>query len=308
MPFIKLIKNKAYYKRYQVKFRRRREGKTDYYARKRLIVQDKNKYNSPKYRLVVRFTNKDIICQICHATIDGDEVLASAYAHELPQYGVKHGLTNYASAYATGLLVARRALTELGLAGKYIGLAEATGEKFVVEEPEDGPRPFYVLLDVGLSRTTTGARVFAVMKGAVDGGLEIPHSENRFVGFDKESGEFNPDVLRKYIYGGHVADYMRLLIEEDSEKGLVGEDSHYHKQFSKYISLDIGPDQVEQMYKDAHAAIRENPVKQKKPRRETGHYVVKYLPKRKNIKQRRNRIKQKLEAMEKAASNVEVKA
>ena len=34
----------------QVKFRRRREGKTDYFARKRLVVQDKNKYNTPKYR------------------------------------------------------------------------------------------------------------------------------------------------------------------------------------------------------------------------------------------------------------------
>lgn len=41
------------------------EGRTDYFARKRLVIQDKNKYNSPKYRLVVRFTNKDIICQVC---------------------------------------------------------------------------------------------------------------------------------------------------------------------------------------------------------------------------------------------------
>jgi len=55
MPFVKVIKNKAYFKRFQVKFRRRREGKTDYYARKRLIIQDKNKYNAHKYRLVVRF-------------------------------------------------------------------------------------------------------------------------------------------------------------------------------------------------------------------------------------------------------------
>jgi len=40
------------------------EGRTDYYARKRLVVQEKNKYNTPKYRLIVRFTNKDIICQV----------------------------------------------------------------------------------------------------------------------------------------------------------------------------------------------------------------------------------------------------
>ena len=62
--FIKVVKNKAYFKRFQVKFRRRREGKTDYYARRRLVVQDKNKYNTPKYRMIVRFTNKDICCQV----------------------------------------------------------------------------------------------------------------------------------------------------------------------------------------------------------------------------------------------------
>lgn len=41
------------------------EGKTDYFARKRLVVQDKNKYNTPKYRMIVRITNKDIITQVC---------------------------------------------------------------------------------------------------------------------------------------------------------------------------------------------------------------------------------------------------
>jgi hypothetical protein len=48
----------------QVKFRRRREGKTDYYARKRLVCQDKNKYNTPKYRLIVRSSNTDFCCQV----------------------------------------------------------------------------------------------------------------------------------------------------------------------------------------------------------------------------------------------------
>ncbi|RFS88293.1 hypothetical protein CH426_26235, partial [Klebsiella aerogenes] len=63
MAFIKVQKTRAYFKRFQVKFKRRREGKTDYRARNRLINQDKNKYNTPKYRFVVRFTNKDIITQ-----------------------------------------------------------------------------------------------------------------------------------------------------------------------------------------------------------------------------------------------------
>ena len=106
-----MVKNKAYYKRFQVKFRRRREGKTDYFARKRLVVQDKNKYNTPKYRMIVRTTNKDICCQIAYARIEGDRIVESAYSHELPHYGVKVGLTNYAAAYCTGLLLARRVCT-----------------------------------------------------------------------------------------------------------------------------------------------------------------------------------------------------
>merc|ERR1711981_279311 len=91
MGFVKQVKNNAYYKRYQVKYKRRREAKTDYYARRRLVTQDKNKYGSPKYRFVVRFTNKDIICH------------CAAYAHELPRYGLKVGLTNYSAAYCVGL-------------------------------------------------------------------------------------------------------------------------------------------------------------------------------------------------------------
>lgn len=87
--FVKVVKNKQYFKRYQVKFKRRREGKTDYYARKRLIFQDKNKYNTPKYRLIVRLSNRDITCQIAYSRIEGDRIVCAAYSHELPKYGVK---------------------------------------------------------------------------------------------------------------------------------------------------------------------------------------------------------------------------
>ena len=113
MPFVKVQKNKAYFKRYQVKYRRRRQGKTDYFARKRLIVQHKAKYNTPKYRLVVRFTNRYCICQIVYSQIDCDRVLANAYSSELGRYGLKCGLKSYAAAYCTGLLVARRLLQKL---------------------------------------------------------------------------------------------------------------------------------------------------------------------------------------------------
>jgi len=256
MPFVKVVKSKAYFKRYQVKFRRRREGKTDYFARKRLVVQDKNKYNTPKYRMIVRCSNKDITCQIAYARIEGDRIVAAAYSHELPNYGVKVGLTNYAAAYCTGLLLARRVLKKMNLDAAYEGNTEINGEHYMVEDNDDGPGAFRACLDVGLARTTTGAKIFGAMKGAADGGLDIPHSEKRFPGYDKESSEFSADVHRAHIFGQHVADYMRNLMEEDEEA--------YKRQFSRFIKNGVTPDSVEDMYKKCHAAIRKNPESMKK--------------------------------------------
>ena len=59
--------------------------------------------------------------------------------------------------------------------------------------------------------------------------------------------------------GQNVADYTRYLIEEDEDA--------YKKQFSQYIKNNVTPD-MEEMYKKAHAAIRENPVYEKKPKKE----------------------------------------
>jgi len=257
MGFVKVVKNKAYFKRFQVKFRRRREGRTDYFARKRLIYQDKNKYNTPKYRLIVRFTNKDVICQIAYARIVGDVVVCAAYSHELPRYGVKVGLTNYAAAYCTGLLLARRLLKKFKLDGIYKGKEEADGEEYYVEDEEGKPGAFRCYLDIGLYRTTTGARIFGAMKGAVDGGLDIPHSTKRFPGYDSESNKYSAEVHRNYIYGKHVSDYMEHLQGED--------EALYQKQFSRFIKLGINHASVEGMYKKAHASIRADPEAKAKP-------------------------------------------
>ncbi|XP_071489045.1 large ribosomal subunit protein uL18-like [Diadema antillarum] len=282
MGFVKVVKNKAYFKRYQVKFRRRREGRTDYQARRYLVVQDKNKYNTPKYRMIVRFTNKDITCQIAYAKIEGDYIVCAAYSHELPRYGIKVGLTNYAAAYCTGLLLARRVLKKFNLDTIYEGQTEPDGDDYLVESEEGQAGAFRCFLDVGLARTTTGAKVFGVLKGAVDGGLEIPHSNKRFPGYDAESAEFSAEVHRKYIFGGHVADYMKELQEEDEA---------YKRQFSQFIKHNITPDNLEQMYKNAHAAIRADPVAKSKPERTV-------TPKRWNrakltLAQRKDRVKQK---------------
>merc|ERR1712110_801586 len=51
---------------------------TDYFARKRLVIQDKNKYNTPKYRMIVRSSNTDVTCQIAYARLEGDIVICAA--------------------------------------------------------------------------------------------------------------------------------------------------------------------------------------------------------------------------------------
>jgi len=292
MPFIKLVKNKAYFKRYQVKYRRRREGKTDYYARKRLVAQDKTKYNSPKYRLVVRISNKDVIAQIVHATLNSDIVLASAYAHELPRFGLKvKNCKDYAAAYATGLLLARRVLTKLGLDKAYVGKEAPDGEHFLVEESGER-RPFLVLLDVGLHCTTTGARVFGAMKGAADGGLEVPHNDRRFPGWNAEGKKFDAAILRKYIFGGHVADYMKKLQEDDADK--------YKAHFSQYVKAGVKADGVEAMWTAVHKAIRKDPSFVPTKKNAGATKPKSHQKQKKNNKQRKNRVKQILAAAEKA--------
>jgi len=290
MGFVKVVKNKAYFKRYQVKFRRRREGKTDYQARKRLVAQDKNKYNSKKYRLVVRFTNKDIVAQIVFSEIVGDKVMCAAYAHELPRYGLKVGLTNYAASYCVGLLLARRHLTKLGMADLYTGKDTVDGEDYNVfedqERDDEAKNPFKAVLDVGLARTTTGARVFAVMKGACDGGLDVPHSTSRLAGYDAETKSFDAATLRKYLFGGNIAEYMESL-QEDADK--------YKKQFGRYQAAGVGAGDLEALYESVHKAIKADPAAQKKtPSVPAGEKPKRYNQRRISYAQRKDKIRQKL--------------
>lgn len=133
---------------YRVPLRRRREGKTDYKARKALVL-------SGKPRLVARCALKNSSVQIIVAKPYGDEVLASAHSRELKKkYGWKAPTGNVPSAYLTGLLC--------GLKAKAKGAEEA-------------------ILDIGLTAPTRGSRVFAALKGVLDAGVEVPHNEEKIV-------------------------------------------------------------------------------------------------------------------------------
>lgn len=58
--------------------------------------------------MCIVINNTCFFLKVAYSRIEGDRIVCAAYSHELPRYGVKVGLTNYASAYCTGLLLARR--------------------------------------------------------------------------------------------------------------------------------------------------------------------------------------------------------
>jgi len=183
----------------------------------------------------------------------------------LPRYGLPVGLKNYAAAYATGLLLARRLLKKVGLDEVYSGVEEVEGtpistkhgkKTYYVSEVDDDKKPFRALLDVGIKNTTTGAKVFGAMKGASDGGLDIPHSEKRFPGYSRDTKDFDAEVHKARIMGEHVADYMRELEEDDEEM--------YNKHFAQYVENDIDADSIEELITKVHEAIRANPEREQK--------------------------------------------
>lgn len=132
---------------FRVKLRRRREGKTDYQARKAFIL-------SGKPRLVPRSSGRNVFVQIAVARPQGDEVLAAAHSKELKRYGWKASNGNVPAAYLTGLLC--------GLKAKARGVTDA-------------------ILDIGLVTPTKGSKVFAALMGVVDAGLVVPYDEEKIV-------------------------------------------------------------------------------------------------------------------------------
>jgi large subunit ribosomal protein L18 len=130
--------------RYFVPFRRRKEGRTDYYKRMSLLV-------SGTPRMVVRKTNRQVIVQLVVPEVEGDCTLVAAYSTELSKYGYTGSTSSTPAAYLTGMLFAVKALNA--------GYEEA-------------------ILDIGLNRAKPGARIFAALKGAVDAGMDVPYGES----------------------------------------------------------------------------------------------------------------------------------
>ncbi|MGB9841147.1 MAG: 50S ribosomal protein L18 [Candidatus Bathyarchaeales archaeon] len=170
---------------YRVPLRRRREGKTDYRARKALIL-------SEKPRLVVRCSLKNVAVQMIIAKPDGDEVLASAHSRELKKHGWKAPTGNVPAAYLTGLLC--------GLKAKAKGVEEA-------------------ILDMGLAAPTKGSRVFAALKGALDAGVEVPCSEEKIVA-ERTEGKHIAEYAKSLasnpeVYAAKFSKYLEQKISPE---------------------------------------------------------------------------------------------
>ncbi len=185
--------------RYQVPFRRRREGKTNYQKRLGLL-------RSERYRLVVRKAGNNTIIQLVDRGNVGDITLVSANALELKKFGYKGATGNTPAAYLTGLLFGSR--------------AQQSGFN-------DG------VLDLGLNTSSKGSRVYAALKGALESGFEVPHDEDPLPGPDRINGEHiasyardnaekfsrystDPTVLSKHV---HTVKQKILKLKDTKKTG-----------------------------------------------------------------------------------------
>lgn len=148
--------------RFRVHFRRRREGKTDYRVRLRLL-----KSGTP--RAVVRFSDRRVQVSIVKYDPVGDRVVAAAESAELGRVGFPpSSFASTPAAYLTAYLA--------GLRSKSAG-AES------------------VVLDTGLRHPTEGGRLAAALKGLLDSGVEVPHGEGVFPSNDRLNGAHLPKPL-----------------------------------------------------------------------------------------------------------------
>ena len=185
---------------YRVKLRRIREKKTNYKKRIALL-------KSGKPRLVVRVFNNLIIVQLAEFGEKGDRIVVQANSLELKKLGWRGHTGNTPAGYLVGLLLAKRAVER--------GYREA-------------------VLDIGYHTPVHGSTVFAVLKGALDGGMEIPHSEDALPSEDRIRGE-------------HIARYAKLLKEQDREK--------FEKQFSRYLKMGLDPENLPEEFEKVKEKI-----------------------------------------------------
>lgn len=154
---------------YKVAFRRRREGRTNYHVRYKLIL-------SKKPRVVLRKSNSGMTIQLVVAEQQGDKTLLTVTSKELKNFGYNSPTGNLPAAYLTGLLFGKKMLA--------LGQPEA-------------------IADIGLHASTKGNRIYSALKGVVDAGVHVPHSPEIFPEEERIKGEH----IKEYTGSDVVAQF-----------------------------------------------------------------------------------------------------
>jgi large subunit ribosomal protein L18 len=155
--------------RYKVPFRRRREGRTNYHVRYKLIL-------SKKPRVVVRKSNASTTLQLVIAEQKGDKTLLTINSRELKNFGFTASLGNLPAAYLTGLIFGKKMLA--------LGIDEG-------------------IADIGLHASTKGNRIYAAIKGVVDAGVNVPHGSEIL----PDDGRIRGEHIKKYTGVDIVAQF-----------------------------------------------------------------------------------------------------
>lgn len=161
---------------YHVPFRRRREGKTDYRKRLKLLL-------GGKPRVVVRESNKYIRIQLVLGDNHSDRTVISTISSELEGYGYEGGKCNVSAAYLTGLLFGKKS--------KEAGFDEG-------------------ILDIGLCTPTHGSKVYATLKGIVDSGMDIPYDSSVLPSDERLKGQH----IAEFLHNPAIIDNFNVVREK----------------------------------------------------------------------------------------------
>ncbi|MGE0793271.1 MAG: 50S ribosomal protein L18 [Candidatus Woesearchaeota archaeon] len=140
---------------FTVKYKRKRQGRTNYKKRLALLKSDKT-------RLVIRKTNTSILLQIVKYNPDGDYVISTFNSTKLNSYGWNYSKKSIPAAYLAGLSIGKMALAKK------------------VDE---------VIVDLGLQTPCKGSKIFAAIQGAFDSGLKLNIDETIFINEERLSGK-----------------------------------------------------------------------------------------------------------------------
>jgi large subunit ribosomal protein L18 len=177
----------------------KRKEKTDYGKRLDLLKSDST-------RFVVRLSSKNMVAQLINYEPEGDKIVCAVSTKTLEKLGWKGSRTCLPAAYLLGFLIAKKASGKVKSA----------------------------ILDIGKRRSILHSKIYATLKGAIDGGLNIPAQESIFPSPERIKGE-------------HIKNYAEKLLKENKEK--------YDKVFSFYIKNNIKPEKLPDHFQDIKSNI-----------------------------------------------------